>query len=67
MNVLYLLNELVFGERGLERFDLVALFCEDVLPGLVDVLEEQDLDVFFPEGFQLFRLRACGSAAEKIG
>ena len=67
MDVFDLLNELVFGKGGLEGFDLVALCCEDIFAGLVHILEEEDLNVLFPEGFELFGLRACGGAAEEVG
>lgn len=32
-----LLNQLIFGQRGLEGFHLVALGRENVPPGLVDI------------------------------
>nr|POE56575.1 hypothetical protein CFP56_33547 [Quercus suber] len=49
-----LLDQLVLRERTLEGFDLVALLGEDVAAGLVDVLEQQDLDVLGVERLQLF-------------
>lgn len=52
-----LLNELVFRQRRLEKFDLVALALEHIHPGLVDVFQEQDLDVLSIERLELFDRR----------
>ena len=49
------LNELVLWQRRLEELDLVALRCENVLRRLVDVLQEENLDVFGSERLQVLR------------
>lgn len=46
------INELILGQRRLQSFNLVALFSKDVFAGLVDVLEEQNLDVLGVERLQ---------------
>lgn len=48
-----LLNELVLWQRGLQRLDLVALALQNVNTGLVDILQQQDLDVLCIEWLQL--------------
>lgn len=47
-----LLNELVFGERGLESLDLVALLGQDIFSCLIDIFEKQNFDVLGVEGLQ---------------
>ena len=39
------LNELVLWQRGLQGLDLVALALQNINTGLVDILQQQDLDV----------------------
>jgi hypothetical protein len=67
VHVLDLLDQLVLGERALESLDLVLLSLEDGLAGLVDVLEEQDLNVLGVEGLELLGLGlrlACTEAVQ---
>ena len=52
------LNELVLWQRGLQGLDLVALALQNINTGLVDILQQQDLDVLRVEWLQL--LRAAG-------
>ena len=58
--LLDLLNELFLGQRGLEELNLVTLGLEDILTGLVYILEEQDLNVLSVEGLELLGRRAVG-------
>lgn len=50
-----LLNELVFGQGGLESLYLVPLLPQEVLASLVDILEEEDFDVMGVKWFQGLR------------
>lgn len=47
-----LLDQLIFRQRRLEGFHLVALGRENVPSGLVDILQQQDLDVLRVEGLE---------------
>ena len=47
------LNKLVLWQRGLQRLDLVALPLQNVNTGLVDILQQQDLDILGIEWFEL--------------
>lgn len=46
------LNELILGKRSLQSFDLIALARENIPSGLVDILQQQDLDILGVEGLQ---------------
>lgn len=49
------LNELILGKRSLQSFDLIALARENIPSGLVDILQQQDLDILGVEGLQNLR------------
>lgn len=50
-----LLDELIFGQRGLQGLNLVTLAGEDILASLVDIFEQEDLDALGVEGGQVLR------------
>lgn len=60
-----LLNELIFRQRGLEEFDLVTLLGQDLTAGLVDVLKEENLDVFCGEWLEVLRVDEGNDAVQR--
>lgn len=54
-----LLDELGLGQGALMSFDLIALASEDILPALVDILEQEDLDVLCLKGLKRLFLLLC--------
>ena len=48
-----LLNELVLGQGGLVRLNLIALANQDVAASLVHIFKQKDLDVLGVEGLEL--------------